>query len=173
MNTRVSYWLMPAERENAQLTETIRHLALRTGGPVFQPHVTLYGGPAESRERITDILGEVARGVPEVVLKVAGLGQSEEFTRTVFLEFAANDALKSLAAKLARLSPRPEVYELKPHLSLVYSSMEASQRRAFADSITVPKTIRFDLLKAVFTGRSTRSCADVDSWRVVAEKRLG
>ena len=170
---RISYWLIPAEPDKARLAETIQNLAVRWNGPMFEPHVTLGSGLVESRERIDEIVSEAMRGVSKVVLTSTGIDHSDQFTKTLFVEFAADDALTLLAAKLKRLSARPEEYELKPHLSLLYASLDQAQREALARSVVIPKLIRFDSLKAVVTGGSTCSRADVESWRVVAAQCFG
>lgn len=172
MNERVSYWLMPAAPEKAWLAEMIQSFAARVNGPVFEPHVTLYSGPAEPDERIDEILAEAARGTSAKALHPAGLSHSDQFTKTLFFEFAGDAALIHLTMKLKQLSAQPEDYELKPHLSLIYASLPQAQRETLARSILAPKVIRFDSLKAVLTGASTRSRTDVESWRVVAEKIL-
>ena len=172
MNSRVSYWLMPAEPDQEQLTATIRRLATPVGGPIFQPHVTLYSGPVEARERLDAILQEATGGFHAIVLNSRGLKHSEQFTKTLFMEFDDNDALELLAAKLKQLSAQPEDYQLNPHLSLVYASMDWARRRALAESVAIPKAVRFDSLKAMLTGSTTGSRGDVESWRMLAEQRL-
>jgi len=172
MNERVSYWLMPAATEKAWLSEVIQSLAARVNGPVFEPHVTLYSGPAEPSERIREILAEFARKTSAKTLRPAGLSHSDQFTKTLFVEFAGDTALIHLTMKLKQLSAQPEDYQPKPHLSLLYANLPQVQRETLARSILIPKVLRFDSLKAVLTGASTRSRTDVESWRVVVEKSL-
>lgn len=170
---RVSYWLIPAEPDKAQLAQIIRSMAARVNGPVFEPHLTLYSGPAESPERIEEIVAEVVRGISALALRSTGLAHSAQFTKTLFVEFALDDALALLATKLKRLTARPEDYELKPHLSLLYANLNQAWRETLARSLVVPKVIRFDSLQAVFTGASTSSRTDVEAWRVAASTSLG
>ena len=172
MNGRISYWLMPAATDKAWLSEKIQSFAACVNGPVFEPHVTLYSGPAESPERINEILIETTRKTSGKTLRTTGLSHSDQFTKTLFLEFAGDAALIHLTMKLKQLSALPEDYELKPHLSLIYASLPQAQRETLARSILIPKVLRFDSLKAVLTGASTSSRADVESWCVVAEQSL-
>jgi hypothetical protein len=170
---RVSYWLIPAAPDKTPLAQMIQSLASRVNGPVFEPHVTLYSGPAESPGRIEEIVTEVAHGVSAPVLRSTALAHSAHFTKTLFVEFAPDDALARLAAKLKRLAACPEDYELKPHLSLVYANVDQAQRETLARSVKVPEVIRFDSLKAVLTETSTTSRTDVEAWRVAAARSLG
>jgi 2'-5' RNA ligase len=64
-------------------------------------------------------------------------------------------------------------YQLSPHLSLLYKRISAQDRRLLTHSIEVPfSEVTFDSLKAVRCISPTRSRADVEAWRVVAEKPL-
>jgi hypothetical protein len=172
MNERVSYWLMPAAPERAWLSEMIQGFAARVNGPVFEPHLTLYSGPVESPARINEIMAEAARETSAKVLHTTGLSHSDQFTKTLFVEFAEDAALTHLMMKLKQLSAFPEDYELKPHLSLIYASLPQAQRETLARSILLPKVIRFDSLKAVLTGTSVVSPADVEAWRALGEESL-
>ncbi len=172
-NERVSYWLRPAAPERAQLSEMIRQLAHQFDAPVFEPHVTLYSGPVESLERIDRVLRAAAGLGSEITLRSTDLAHSDQFTRTLFMEFAPEAGLISLAAELNRLSRPAGDYELKPHLSLVYAELAAERREELARSLVVPATIRFASLQAVGTGGSTLSRADVETWQVWGEQSLG
>jgi hypothetical protein len=65
-------------------------------------------------------------------------------------------------------------YQLNPHLSLLYQRMSIQERRVLARSIEIPfSELTFDSLKAVRCISPTRNRADVEAWRIVAEKPLG
>jgi len=166
---------MPDKRATAQLSGIIRDLATRFEAPNFEPHVTLYSGPAGSRERVDEVLSAAARLIPEITLRRTGFTHSNEFTKTLFIEFAADDALTALAEKLKQLAARVEDYDLKPHLSLIYANLAAGEREALVRAIILPEAIqiRFTSLRAVSTGVSTHSRADVEAWQVLGEKFLG
>jgi hypothetical protein len=64
-------------------------------------------------------------------------------------------------------------YDLKPHLSLLYKRVSVQTRRQLARSIEVPfPQVVFDSLKAVRCVSPTHTRADVEGWRVVAEKQF-
>lgn len=172
MIDRVSYWLMPAGPGKSRLAARIRSLARRVNGPLFAPHVTLYSGAGEEDARAREILRQAARVTGPLVLAPTGVGHTEQFTRTLFLEFAAEEMLLRLSAELQRLAVRPEPYELKPHLSLAYAALSEVERQALADAITAPEALRFDAIQAVRTGARTESRRDVESWQFIGEERL-
>jgi len=60
-----------------------------------------------------------------------------------------------------------------PHVSLLYKRLPASMRRELAASIKLPfREIKFDQVKTVSCNRSTETRKDVQSWRVIATKKL-
>jgi 2'-5' RNA ligase len=172
MNERVSYWLIPTEPDKTQLTEMIRLLASRFDAPLFEPHVTLYSGPLDSTERPDDIIRAVARGASEIVLDTTGIGHTQQFTKTLFLEFAPNEALDKLSGELKRHSSMSDDYDFKPHLSLVYATLSPEVTQRLARELSVPRRIRFDTVKAIISQGPTRTRADVEAWRIVANEKL-
>ena len=107
-------------------------------------------------------------------LKALGIDHSDEFIKTLFVQFAPNRKLRQLYQTIRNAAQDFVRYELKPHLSLLYKTMPAAARRQLADSIKVPfSEVIFDSLKAVRCISPTRNGADVEAWRVVAAKSLG
>jgi 2'-5' RNA ligase len=172
MNERLSYWLVPAEPDKARFAEIIRSLAKRFAAPAFEPHVTLYSGPRDARDNPQQIIGEVARGISQITLQTSGVGGSQEFTKTLFVEFAANDVLAKLSSELKRHSAQPNHYQLKPHLSLIYARLDSAMKEQLAKEISVPQRVRFDALKAIISRERTQSGEDVSAWRIVAQHSL-
>jgi hypothetical protein len=65
-------------------------------------------------------------------------------------------------------------YQLSPHLSLLYKRISLQDRHLLTHSIEVPfPEVTFASLKAVRCVSPTQRRADVEAWRVVAEKPLG
>ncbi|MEY2519051.1 MAG: hypothetical protein QOF24_810 [Verrucomicrobiota bacterium] len=150
----------------------INDLAAKFDGPTFEPHVTLY---------VTDAANEYPRAVLEPVLKdrgpcrlsVRGLEYSDKFTKTVFVQFEPDTELARLSSDLRRASMVQNDYELNPHLSLIYKTMDHETKRKIANSISLPfASVVFDLVKAVISPAEIKSRRDVEAWRVVAEQQL-
>jgi hypothetical protein len=176
METReqiVTYWLCPAEPARSHLAALIRDLAARFDAPVFEPHVTVYVTNAE-REKPGGVLAEVLSGQQQFRLTVLGLDYSDQFTKTLFVQFAPHPKLARFSEELRRVSASKSDYELNPHLSLLYRSMNSETKREIADSIALPfPEIIFDTAKAVICPARIESRNDVENWRVVAEEKLG
>ncbi len=169
---RVSYWLVPAEPDKFRLQRMIFALARRFDAPRFEPHVTIYSGPHAAQDGVAEILAAATRGISEITLKVAGVAHSEEFTKTLSLQFASDERLLNLSHELKRLSGAPANYDLNPHLSLVYAPLAPDVKAALAGDLMYPASIHFNFVKAIVGTSRTQTRQDIEAWRVVAERRL-
>ena len=168
----ITYWLCPAEPARSRFSELIENLAARYDAPVFEPHVTIYVTKAEN-EKPGEVLAKVLPGRLPFRLRSLDLSYSDKFTQTLFLRFAPNAELAPFSKDLNRASGSESDYELNPHLSLLYKTMDAETKRQLAGSITLPfADATFDTVKAVLSPARLESREDVESWRVVAEEKL-
>jgi 2'-5' RNA ligase len=168
----IAYWLIPAEPAHRFFQRLIEDLARRYDAPLFEPHVTIHVGP-NYPDAAEKALSRTAREWQPIYLKAVRISHSDEFIKTLFVQFAPNRKLRQLNAIIRNAVQDSSHYELKPHLSLIYKYMPATARCELADSIKVPfPDVIFDSLKAIRCISPTRSRADVDSWRLVATKRL-
>jgi len=164
----IAYWLIPAEPAHSFFHRVIHDLARRYEAAAFEPHVTLHVG-ADRADPAQQALGESARECTPIKLKPLGIQHSDEFVKTLFVQFALTAELRHMKEIIRDAAQDSAQYELKPHLSLLYNKMEAAVRRELAASIIVPfSQITFDRIKAVRCVSPTQSRADVESWRVVA-----
>jgi putative hydrolase of the HAD superfamily len=154
------FWLMPAAPYRDLFRDLIRILARRFDAPPFQPHLTL--GKASS-----DYVPAVKTG--PIRLAMRKLECSSKFTKTLFVRFQPNDSLDRLVSELGgRGKPVRD-----PHLSLIYARLPAPIKRELADTIQLPfAEVVFDRIQLMSCRSPTESAADVESWRVVASRRL-
>ena len=170
--TVIAYWLIPAEPAHSFFQRIIDDLARRCDGPVFEPHVTIYVG-ADRVESAKKALEEAARECKLIGLKPLGIDQSDEFIKTLFVQFAMSSELSKINDIIREAADDSSHYELKPHLSLLYKNLAAATRGELAASIDVPLSeVIFDAIKAVRCISPTESGADVEAWRVVAAASL-
>jgi 2'-5' RNA ligase len=168
----IAYWLIPAEPAYSLFHRIIDDLARRYDAPVFEPHVTLHAG-ADRAVSAQQALAESARECTPINLKPLGIQQSDEFVKTLFVQFALSAELRQVNEIIRDAAQDSSQYELKPHVSLLYNKMEAAARRELAASIVVPfSEITFDRIKAVRCVSPTQSRADVEAWRVIAAEEL-
>jgi 2'-5' RNA ligase len=169
----IAYWFIPTEPARSFFQGIINDLARRYDAPVFEPHVTIHVG-ANCTAAVETALSKAARSCMQVQLRVREVNHSSEFIKTLFVQFALSTKLRQLDQIIRTTAQDSSDYQLNPHLSLLYKRMSIRGRRLLAGSIEVPfSEVIFDSLKAVRCVFPTQSRADVEAWRVVAEKPLG
>jgi len=170
--TVIAYWLIPAEPAHSFFQGIINELARRFDAPVFDPHVTVHVG-ANRINSAKNALAEAARGCKRITLKTLEIDHSDDFIKTLFVEFGLDAELRGLSNFVRSVAHDSSQYELKPHLSLLYKNTAAATRRELAASIKLPfSEISFDGLKAIRCISPTLSRADVETWRVVKAASL-
>jgi len=168
----IAYWLIPVEPARSFFQRMIKDLARRYNAPSFEPHVTVHVGSYHA-DAAEGALREAARVCKPINLKALEIGQSDEFIKTLFVQFALNTELLQFSEIIRDAAQDSSRYELKPHLSLLYKKMPAAARRKLAGSIKVPfPEVTFDAVRAVCCFSPTRSRSDVEAWRVVATTEL-
>ena len=147
-------------------------LAGRYHAPAFEPHVTIHVG-ADRADAAENALGAAARECKPVALTPLGIDQSEEFVKTLFVQFRLNTELQKMADTIRGAAHDSSHYQLKPHLSLLYKRLETATRLELAASINSPfSEVTFDAVKALRCISPTNSSADVEAWQVIAAASL-
>jgi 2'-5' RNA ligase len=168
----IAYWLIPVEPARSFFQEMINDLARRYDAPLFEPHVTIHVG-ANDAHAAEKAISQAARACKLIKLEALGIGQSSEFIKTLFVQFALNTELRQFNKIIRDAAQDSSHYELKPHLSLLYKKMPAVARGELADSVMTPfSEVTFDALKAVRCVSPMRTRADVEAWRDVRQTIL-
>lgn len=169
--TVIAYWLIPSEPAYTFFQRTINDLAHRYDAPVFEPHVTIHVG-TDRADAAKNALWDAARERKLIGLTPLGIDQSDEFIKTLFVQFAMSAELRKINDMIREAANDSSQYELNPHLSLLYKNL-AAPTRELAASINVPLfEVTFDAIKAVRCVSPTESGADVEAWHVVAAASL-
>ena len=169
-NEILTYWLIPAEPARIRFRSLIKDLARRFDAPVFEPHVTLHVTES-GNENPAGVLKKAFRNIKPPCLSIIAINYSDEFTKTLFVEFRPDELLGGLSRKLRAGSASQREYQLNPHLSLIYQTMSPETKMRLATSLRLPfDAVRFDSAKAVISPAKIESRADVEAWRVVAEE---
>jgi 2'-5' RNA ligase len=170
--TVIAYWLIPSERAHSFFQRIINDLARRCDAPIFEPHVTIHVG-ADRADAAKTALEDAARECKLIGLTPLGIDQSDEFIKTLFVQFAMNAELRKINGIIRDTANDSSQYELKPHLSLLYKNLAAETRCELAASIDVSfSEVTFDAIKAVRCVSPAESGADVEAWRVIAAASL-
>jgi len=164
----IAYWLIPAEPAHSFFQRIINDLVRRYDAPVFEPHVTIHVG-ADRADSAKNALGHAGRKCKRFGLTPLGTDQSDEFIKTLFVQFAMSVELRKTDDIIRAAVNDSLQYELNPHLSLLYKNLAATARRELAASISIPLSgVSFDAIKAVRCISPAQSRADVEAWHVVA-----
>jgi 2'-5' RNA ligase len=170
--TVIAYWLIPSEPAHSFFQRMINDLARRCDAPVFEPHVTIHAG-AHRADTAKNALGDATRECKLIRLTPLGIDQSDEFIKTLFVQFAMTTELSKIQGIISDAAKDSSQYELNPHLSLLYKNLAAPTRRELAASINVPfSEVTFGAIKAVRCVSPTESGTDVEAWNVVAAASL-
>ena len=170
--TVTAYWLIPSEPAHSFFQRIINDLARRYDAPVFEPHVTIHVG-ADRADAAKNALGDAARECKLIGLTPLGIDQTDEFIKTLFVQFAMNAELRKITDMIREAANDSSQYEPNPHLSLLYKNLAAPTRRELAASINVPLfEVTFEGIKAVRCVSPTKSGAQVEAWHVVAAALL-
>jgi hypothetical protein len=170
--TVIAYWLIPSEPAYSFFQRVVNDLARRCNAPVFEPHVTIHVG-ADRADAATNALEIAARECKVIGLKPLGIDRSDEFIKTLFVQFAISAELSKINGIIREAANDSSHYELKPHLSLLYKNLAVATRCELAASVNIPLSeVTFDVIKAVRCVSPTKSRADVEAWQVVAAASL-
>src|SRR4051812_23209705 len=123
----LTFWLIPTEPARSYFLNLIADLAARFDAPIFEPHVTLYATDAVGEDAHKLLDGAVA-GAKACRLTIAGIGHSQEFTKTLFVQFDSHQEVTSFTARFAASSKSHQDYEINPHLSLIYKDLPAEEK---------------------------------------------
>lgn len=170
--TIVAYWLTPAEPARSFFASTIAELAARFDAPIFEPHVTIYAG-VKGDDIPAEVLSHALTGCEPFRLLARDIQYSDEFTKTLFVQFESSPALSHLSRALQQASARHDAYELNPHLSLIYTKMALSAKIDVVDSVKLPfAEVLFDSAQAIISPARVESRQDVEAWRIAAIQRF-
>lgn len=170
--TMVAFWLMPAPVARDFFSARVRELAARFDAPVFDPHVTLFGGSIDP-DRAVSALRQVRSVRAAYTLEIESVDWSDKYTKTLFVQFKPSAELNALSEEIGAVAGCSERYQFNPHLSLIYKKLEAPEQAQLAASFSIPfEQVEFDRVR-VITGRAqTSSREDVEAWRTLDERRL-
>lgn len=165
---KYSVFLSPAGKDFQFCDSLVREFCRRFDIPPFEPHVTVYSGMFPDPEKLKEAVSAAVRGIGPLELKVRGAGCSEEFFKTLFIDFHEHELLQVIRRRIGESLPVDSGYQLKPHLSLLYREMPLADKRALAQGLHIDReTISFDRIAVSTPGNSAEGWRDTGSWRTV------
>ena len=168
----IAYWLIPSAPRRDFFATLIAELAQRFDAPIFEPHLSIFAEPA-NEAHARRVIKEVAADFGPIGMSVVGIRFSEEFFKTVFVQFSASAAITQLSAAIQSRSIDAGEFHLDPHLSLIYKNMSPDDKNKLAGSLRLPfDEVMFDSVAAINVPNGARTRTGVESWETVAERRM-
>lgn len=169
----VSFWLIPSEQDRAFFQTIIDALSQEYDAPTFTPHVTIYSGEYATDESVTELIEKATQGIQSFSLRVDKLLYTDEFTKTLFLQFNPSSILSKLSETLRSHSRKPSNYTLNPHLSLIYQHLSEATKENLINSINLPKSeVFFNEVRAISTPEPIQEPEDVEKWTEICLRKL-
>ena len=158
----------------------IDDLAQRYDAPSFTPHVTLYSGEYSRDTPIADLIETAIQTIYPLRLKIDRVRYSQQFTKTLFVQFhpdwmlsQLSESLRSTSLNSQESSSDASNFVLDPHLSLIYGSLSDSEKQHLADTLNLPESeLWFDEIRAIATPAKTQTHEDVERWNVLYTTKL-
>jgi hypothetical protein len=173
MKTKVSFWLIPSAEDRVFFQEIIDTLAQEYDAPAFTPHVTIYSGECAPDESLAELIETAIQGVQSFSLRVDKLLYTDQFTKSLFVQFHPNSILSQLSETLRSSSKKPSNFALNPHLSLIYQYLSEEIKKDLATSLSLPKSeVFFNEVRAISTPERVQNREDVESWKVISIREL-
>lgn len=173
MKNKVSFWLIPSEEGREFFQEIIDTLSQEYDAPAFTPHVTIYSGEYTPDESTAELIEKATQEVQGFSLKVDKLLYTEEFTKTLFVQFHPAAILSRISETLGRRAKKPSDFELNPHLSLIYQHLSEEIKKNLMTSISLPRSeVFFNEVRAISTPEKVQGREDVESWKVICNRKL-
>lgn len=172
MDNLFSVWLVPHKKEEKELNKIVKNLAKKYNSPIFIPHLTLLGNAIISFEDLKSIVDEVFENKKPFTIKKTKLNQSEQFFKTVFVEFELSDVLKNLFTALSKKTDKSSIKNFKPHISLIYKLMPEDEKLKIIESLDVKNNFIVDSAYIVAPKKGDTDFLNVEGWRVLYKKDI-
>lgn len=173
MKTKIAFWLIPSAEDKAFFQKTINYLAQQYDAPAFTPHVTIYSGEYTPDESLDEIIEKAIQGVQNFSLSADKILYTNQFTKSLFLQFHQSSILSRISETIRSSSKKPSNFALNPHLSLIYKDLSEPTKKNLTASLSMPKSkVLFDEVSAISTPERVQTREDVESWKVICIKKL-
>lgn len=167
-----SVWLIPQKKDEKELSKIVKNLAQRYDSPAFIPHLTLLGGVTINFDDLKSAIDEVFENKKPFVINKTKLNQSEQFFKTIFIEFESSKTLKNIFLELSKKTDKIDLESFKPHISLIYKIMSKEEKTRIIKNLDLEKNFTVDRVYIVSPKKGDMDFINVDDWRVLYKKNL-
>ena len=134
---KYSVWLLPSSEVSLSLQKVIEDLAVRYGGPSFEPHITVASGIEGPLENVIHTVETIAEQFQPFMLTSTEVSFSTTYFQSVLLRIQSGASLLELNVALKEKAGVPnELY--MPHISLMYGNHDMQTREQIAQEVSLP-----------------------------------
>ncbi len=170
---KYSVFLTPSDTDFNYTANLIRELCGKYDMPAFEPHVTVYSGALSDLDGLKQTVSTAVSGIGSFSLRVREIGCSEEYFRSLFIEFEEDPVLRNIHETIKAGMGSDSGDELFPHLSLFYSAMPLRDKEALAKRVVMNRSlIHFDQTKIVTPRNREEGWRDTGQWQTLFRIRL-
>jgi 2'-5' RNA ligase len=119
-SSRFSLWLVPDGAAAEAYQTVIDRLAREHGGPVFPPHLTLFGSVSIDESEAIARARDLAESVAPFNIEVDGIDVDTTYYQSLFATVRPTDALLAVRQAAERALDAPPGESYRPHVSLLY-----------------------------------------------------
>jgi len=160
-------WFLFEKNDQEYFSQIISKLSNQYGSPIFTPHVTVYGLIDTELEELDEIILDSINGIHSFNIEKNILSFSDDFWKTLFVEFNSNDEMQEINKNLTQHLSKFATYELKPHASLIYKEMSTEEKQRLSDTLEIKNSFKI-------TGIGIQLFSErIDEWKIVREHQLG
>ncbi|MCB1054508.1 MAG: 2'-5' RNA ligase family protein [Acidobacteria bacterium] len=121
-------WLTPRGAERYAWRERIEAVAKLLGGPVFAPHVTLFGTFRRSVPEALVLAEALSRDLAPIPISGAGLGIGADPWQALYVPLVVNPQLWRARRRVCEVLDAEGAADFMPHLSLYYGDAPTVQK---------------------------------------------
>jgi 2'-5' RNA ligase len=165
----ISLWLMPEGDAHERLSEIIDRLAVRLGTTPFPPHVTLLPGVLAPPPAVVEGARLLAGDLVPLPVGFSVVDGVDQHFRCLFLPVQDGLSLRSAHSRAARQFGREPDPSFDPHLSLVYGTLDPTEKAGLVAELAGGATTSFEARRL----HVWQTDGPVGEWREIAAFDLG
>ena len=160
----LSIWLIPQDPELGKLRLLIKRIADITGGPVFEPHITILADIPLAPSEFANRSASHFRALPRLELAVGEIGTGTEYFKSLYLLTERSPLLNRIYDLASwQLPSKARGDEFEPHVSLAYGDQPYRKHPQLIQiaNESIPLRLRFSGISIVRAGK----LVPVGKWR--------
>ena len=159
-------WYIFERNDEEKIKKNIIEISERYKTPVFLPHITAYGLIKTDLESIEKSVLESIKNIKPFTVKKKSISVSNNFWKTVFIEFENNSNMIEINKKLEKKFLKFSKYTFEPHTSLIYKNMNLEEKQNIIENIELEDNFKIDSIGILKFSES------ISKWKIIKKEYL-